>query len=228
MTKIGLLTKFDHLHAIAKCTTIMFAILLLTANATFSSPQIDYGNVDGVNQGTDACNPDEVFAKMKQEKFLIPPVDLNVRGIAVRVPFKAKENREVGTHGFTRNDGTKFHAGTDLIGDEGESVVAVTGGKVIAAGFSPTLGNYAILRTDVVIPPALPCAVDFVYAHLKSLAKTGEVVGGSKIGEMGRTGNLESNIPTHLHIEIWAGAYAPGLKARKMLTRDIIVLFRLF
>lgn len=202
----------------------------LTLHIAAASPQIEYGNVKGINRGTDACNPDDVFAKMKQEPFLIPPVDLNVRGIAVRIPYKAEENREVGTHGFTRNGGNKFHAGTDLIGEEGESVVAVTKGKIIAASTSGKLGKFVILRTDVAVPPALPCAVDILYAHLQTHSvKEGENVdAGSEIGKMGRTGNVDKNIPTHLHIEIWAAPYASGLEARKKFTRDIIILFRPF
>lgn len=222
------LSNASHAAAITGYIVLTATLWLLSSGAGLSSPQIEYGNVDGINEGTDACDPDEVFAKMKKEKLLIPPVDLNVRGIAVRVPYKAEENREVGTHGFTRNDGAKFHAGTDLLGDEGESVLAVTSGRIIAAGLSQTLGNYAILRTDVVVPPALPCAIDVVYAHLQSPAKTGEVFAGTEIGKMGRTGNVESNIPTHLHIEIWVSGYSPGLEARKKFTRDIIVLFRPF
>lgn len=205
----------------------LLAVVASPATTT-ASPAISYGNIDGVNRGTDACDPDAVFEKLKAEKFLVAPVDLRVRGIAVRVPYKVEENQKVGTHGFTRRVGNqrKFHAGTDLLGDEGEDIVAVVTGKVIATGSSETLGNYAILRTDVVIPPALPCAVDFVYAHMKSTANKGDVLAGAPIGKVGRTGNLEASIPTHLHIEVWVAPYAGGLEERIRLTRDIMALFR--
>lgn len=220
-------TKWARVRSITALLFGLTSAAALPAAAT-ASPVVSYGNIDGVNRGTDACNPDAVFEKLKAEKLLVAPLDLRVRGIAIRVPYKVEENQKVGTHGFTRRVGNerKFHAGTDLLGDEGEEIVAVVKGKVIAAGSSATLGNYAILRTDVVIPPALPCAVDFVYAHMKSTANTGDVLAGAPIGKVGRTGNLEASIPTHLHIEVWVAPYAGGLDERIRLTRDIMVLFR--
>jgi murein DD-endopeptidase MepM/ murein hydrolase activator NlpD len=212
-----------------KTMTCFIMLLLLSEHfgLAVASPNIDYGNIDGINEGTDACDPNDVYGKVKQEKLLIAPVDLRVRGIAVRVPYRAEDNRNIGTHGMTRNNGTKFHAGTDLIGDEGESVAAVSSGTILAVGFQDHLGNYIILRSDVVIPPALPCAVDFVYAHLRSIDVVAgkKVNAGSKIATMGRTGNLSAETPTHLHIEFWAAPYTLGLDARKKHTRDMMELF---
>src|SRR5262249_8851410 len=96
---------------------------------------------------------------------------------------------------------------------------------VVAAGSAPaSIGNYVILRTSFIVPPALPCAVDVVYAHLQSasVAQNQEVSEGTEIGKMGRTGNVSDGIPTHLHIELWVAPYLPGLDARKDRTRDIM------
>ena len=193
-----------------------------------ASPRIDYGNINGVNVGTDACKPDDVYKGLKQAHPWGTPVNLAVRGVTSRVPWRVEDNKEVGTHGYTRVEagGTpKFHAGTDLLGDVGEPVLAVASGKVIAVGSAPSsIGNYVILRTSFIVPPALPCAVDVVYAHLQiaSVTQNQEVSEGTEIGKMGRTGNLGDSIPTHLHIELWVAPYLPGLDARKQRTRNIM------
>jgi murein DD-endopeptidase MepM/ murein hydrolase activator NlpD len=187
----------------------------------------------GINAGTDACKPDDVYKVLTDTPSWTPPLDMAVRGLTSRVPWRVEENKAVGTHGYTRNDpprGRKFHAGTDLLADAGEQVKAVTSGKVIAAVASASLGalgNYVILRTSVIVPPALPCAVDIVYAHLQSVSVTGnqQVTAGAVLGKAGRSGNLDSSIPTHLHIELWASPYKRGAEARVQLTRDIMKVF---
>jgi murein DD-endopeptidase MepM/ murein hydrolase activator NlpD len=197
-----------------------------------ASPEIEYGNVDGINAGTDACRPDDVYDVLKRDRSWIPPLDLAVRGLTSRVPWRVEENRAVGTHGWTRSDpprGQRFHAGTDLLADAGETVRAVTSGKIVAvASGSATLGTHVILRASAIVPPALPCAVDIVYAHLQSVsvARDQQIGSGAEIGKAGRTGNLAANIPTHLHIELWAAQYGAGAEARIRLTRDIMGIIR--
>ncbi|GLR98619.1 MULTISPECIES: M23 family metallopeptidase [Bradyrhizobium] len=173
----------------------------LTTAGVQASPRINYGNINGVNAGTDACRPEDVYNGLKQAHFWAAPVNLQLRGVMSRVPWRVEDNREVGTYGYTRiaPDGTrKFHAGTDLLGDVGESVRAVAAGKIVATGSQPdSIGNYVILRSSFIVPPALPCAVDVVYAHLQRAMVTQnlEVSEGTEIGKMGRSGNL---VPTFL------------------------------
>lgn len=192
-----------------------------------ASPRIEYGNLDANANAGNLCDPDLVYAALQYQIGYIPPVDLVVRGISARIPFKVEERREVGTHGFTRNGGGKFHGGTDLIGDIGEEVLAIIDGEIVAAVNSQgKFGNYIILRTSVIVPPALPCAVDIVYAHLSVIdVSSGVVVPGQPIGRVGRSGISDDSIPTHLHIELWAAAYAQGLQNRILRTRDIMPLF---
>ena len=215
--------------------TIAAALVASLAGATsaVSSPRIEYGNIPGISAGTDACRPDDVYNGLKQARPWGAPVNLAVRGITSRIPWRVEDNREVGTHGFTRVEAgaPKFHAGTDLLGEIGESVRAVVSGKVLVARSEPesdTIGKYVILRASFIVPPALPCAVDILYAHLQSVSVTAnqQVNEGAEIGKIGRTGNLNSSIPTHLHIELWTAPYRGGLLERIRLTRDIMEVFR--
>ena len=194
---------------------------------SFASPQIEYGNLGAIVNNGDQCDPDSVYSALQSQIGIVPPVDLVVRGIGARIPFKVEENREVGTHGFTRDGGGKFHGGTDLVSDIGEAVLAVADGEIVAAVNSQgKFGNYIILRSSVIVPPALPCAVDIVYAHLSAIEITsGQVLSGQTIGRVGRSGNLGDGIPTHLHIELWTTPYAGGLQNRILFTRDIMTLF---
>jgi murein DD-endopeptidase MepM/ murein hydrolase activator NlpD len=219
--KIG----FHNLAMASVAATLVAGFVMATSVG--ASPRIDYGYINGVNVGTDACRPDDVYNGLKQAHTWGTPVNLAVRGVTSRVPWRVEDNKEVGTFGYTRVEagGTRrFHAGTDLLGDVGEPVLAVASGKIVAAGSSASIGNYVILRTSFIVPPALPCAVDVVYAHLQSASVTQnqEVSEGTEIGKMGRTGNLSDDIPTHLHIELWVAPYLPGLDARKQRTRDIM------
>lgn len=204
-----------------------FAILasLFMATGAGASPEIDY-NQNPVNIASGKlCDSDRVLGVIKAVGWLQPPMDLSVRGIDVRVPLRPEVNRQVGSWGDTRtfaSGAKKFHAGVDLLGDVGESTLAIADGTIIATGYSNTLGNYVILRGDAIVPPAANCNFDVVYAHLSSVTvQDGQnVVSGAKIGEVGRSGNLSSNIPTHLHLEVWTRPYLSGLSNRRNFTRD--------
>ena len=210
-----------HLNAVI-ITTLMS---IFGSSDVFASPALDYNQNDLSITSGNLCESESVHNAIKALGWLQQPMDLSIRGIDVRVPFRPENNRKVGSWGETRtspNGKVKFHAGVDLLGDVGENTFAIVDGKVIAAGFSNTLGNYAILRGNAVVPPAASCNFDILYAHLSSLSvKLGEVISsGDKIGEVGRTGNLSNDIPTHLHLELWTRPYLQGLKNRRKHTRD--------
>ena len=199
-----------------------------------ATPLVQYGNLDADVAASDACDVDRAYETMKQMGPLswTAPVDLRVRGIDVRIPYRGEANALVGTYGLTRkgSDGkARFHAGTDLLADEGESVRAVADGEIVAVVTgSSAFGTYVVLRVPVIVPPALPCAVDFYYAHLNkaSVAKGDRVKAGEDLGTAGRTGyGGDASIPTHLHIEMWLGPYDRSLNVRQQRTRDIVSLF---
>jgi len=208
---------------------ICCVVFLSIGSAANSSPEIEYGNLQPLPPGTSICPPDDVYEVIRAT-FLVPPVDLQVRGITQRIPYRAEANPLVGSHGETRTgtDGTtRFHAGTDLLGERGETVRSIVPGEIAATGTSPHLGNFVILRGSAIVPPALPCAFDVLYAHLDSIGVSSgdNVEQGAALGTIGRTGNLSPGIPTHLHIELWAGPYQAGLDKRREFTRDIMKLY---
>lgn len=175
------------------------------------------------------CYPDYVYEMLKQKLFF-PPVEIQVRGKDLRVPWRKEVNSNVGGFGPTRatTSGVKFHAGTDLIGIEGDSVFAVSDGHVDAVRSQGKFGNYVRQTFFIAITPERRlCRVEVIYAHLDEILVTsGEARAGQVIGTMGRTGyQNEKTIPTHLHIELWVGPYSGDLDVRRALTRDILPLF---
>lgn len=204
-------------------------MFLSIGSAANSSPEIEYGNLQPLPPETSICPPDDVYEVIRAT-FLVPPVDLQVRGIAQRIPYRAEANPLVGSHGETRtnpNGTTRFHAGTDLLGERGETVRSIVSGEIVANGTSSQLGNFVILRGSAIVPPALPCAFDVLYAHLDTVGVSSgdKVEQGAALGAIGRTGNLSAGIPTHLHIELWVGPYQAGIDKRREFTRDIMKLF---
>lgn len=223
--------KFLTLLAFAvEFTSILF-------NPAHATPAIQYGNINVDIEGFDACAIERAYEAMRQMGPLswTAPVDLRVRGIDLRIPYRAEPNSLVGTYGLTRKDpdgGARFHAGTDFIADKGESVRAVASGVIVSVvSGSPAFGTYVVLRVPVIVPPALPCAVDFYYAHLSqvSVIKGEQVDAGDVLGAVGRTGyDSDASIPTHLHIEMWLGPYDRSPTVRQQRTRDIVPLFDWF
>lgn len=126
---------------------------MVFGSAAAASPQIDYVYPNIVVPDGEICKPDEVIGALSSQ-FFVAPVDLTVRGLDDRLPPLQLD--DVGSFGMTRvgSDGQpRFHAGTDLIANEGEPVLAVLDGEAAAVGTSSTLGNYIILRGTVAIPP---------------------------------------------------------------------------
>lgn len=207
-----------------------------------ASPEISYEikNSRCPSSVINLCNTTEVYTALKEKlPGLTPPVDLNIRGISARTPYRLEANSKIGSYGETRKskDGSsRFHAGTDLIADIGEPVKAVMDGRIIAtanqigsSGFG--LGNYIWLESEVNVPPAKSCKVIFSYAHLQErspwIKGNTEVKAGDIIGKVGRSGYDKNElIPTHLHIELWINKY--NYKKRYKHTRDIIPAYNNF
>lgn len=115
-------------------------------------------------------------------------------------------NPEVGNYGITRSDRRnrpKFHEGIDILGKLGDNVYSAAKGKVVRIDNDEGgYGNLVVIEHENGL-------VSF-YGHLSrvekdALEKRGFAVDkGTKIGEIGRTGNA-AGLPeeeTHLHFEI--------------------------
>jgi murein DD-endopeptidase MepM/ murein hydrolase activator NlpD len=214
-------------------STALFAFALNAKSATVIDYHLDPSIKARLtnNRPAATCSPDEVYQSLRA-KYFHPPIDVRVRSIGVRVPYQrsANPNATVGLWGHTRDGGTKFHAGIDLLADVGEEVIAAVDG--VAEGFrnSPLFGNYVTLTFAV--PQRAPkkdCTATIYYAHLSEIyvAKPVGVKVGQMVGLVGRTGydtKEGGTIPTHLHLELWLAPYVPTLEYRKRFTRDLLPL----
>ena len=88
---------------------------------------------------------------------------------------------------------SKFHAGLDIIAEEGEEVVATQSATVIEATYSQRNGYYILLQHDD--------SYQTRYLHLSKLCveQGQKVEKGEKIGEVGSTGMTTA---PHLHYEV--------------------------
>ena len=96
------------------------------------------------------------------------------------------------------------HAGQDILADEGTPLVAVRGGTVVSTGSGGAAGNYITLHGN-------GTGRNYFYAHLRpgtTLVSEGQhVLTGQMIGQVGHTGDA---VGSHLHFEIWEGAWWAG------------------
>lgn len=86
-----------------------------------------------------------------------------------------------------------FHQGLDICGNRGDSIVAADGGEVVEVKYSPSYGNYCVIRHNE--------EYETKYAHCDAIdVEVGDLVGkGFHIARMGSTGNSTGN---HVHFEI--------------------------
>jgi murein DD-endopeptidase MepM/ murein hydrolase activator NlpD len=103
------------------------------------------------------------------------------------------------TWGASRSGG-RSHKGVDMLAARGTAVVAIEAGTVSRMGSGGIGGITIWFKGD--------SGDDFYYAHLDSFAsgisEGQHVSAGTKVGEVGTTGNAPANVP-HLHFE-----YHPG------------------
>lgn len=91
------------------------------------------------------------------------------------------------------------HKGLDLAAPEGTAIYAVAGGTIYKAGNGVLDDSYG---NQVVIKHSDGSYTN--YAHMSEISKkSGSVSAGTKIGEVGMTGNATGN---HLHLEVHDGA----------------------
>lgn len=86
----------------------------------------------------------------------------------------------------------QYHLGIDLGEGKGHPIYAVQPGEVVTSGYHSSYGNYIVIDHG---------NFSTLYAHMsKAISKKGDSVSkGTKIGEVGSTGNSTGN---HLHFEI--------------------------
>ncbi len=179
--------------------------------------------------GNGACDIDKVFEAAKGLLFQAP-VDLEVRGISVRIPERRERNVDIGRWGDTRTfeDGrVRFHAGVDLLGDEGEALVAPIDGT-INSGRVGGLGRFVDINFTVpVLNPPANCPVHFRFAHLSEITvASGAISAGQTFGKIGHDGNaIGAGIPIHVHMEFWANPQTLQGQDREASTRDPMALF---
>lgn len=103
------------------------------------------------------------------------------------------------TWGASRSGG-RSHKGVDMLAARGTALVAIEAGTISRMGNGGIGGITIWFKGD--------SGDDFYYAHLDSFAsgisKGQHVSAGTKVGEVGTTGNAPANVP-HLHFE-----YHPG------------------
>ncbi len=123
--------------------------------------------------------------------------DVAVQSIPIPVLLGVEVNQLTRNFGDARGGGTRTHEGLDIMAPMGTPVVSPTDAVVINTGNGPDSGYF--VRT------ANPGGEEFVYMHLKEIAKgihNGVLVQRDEvIGFVGNTGNASGGAP-HLHFEI--------------------------
>ncbi len=87
----------------------------------------------------------------------------------------------------------KFHNGVDLAAPGGSPILAAYDGRVAAAGYSSSMGNYIMIDHGDTLYT--------IYMHASALyvSKGDKVKKGQKIGAVGSTGRSTGN---HLHFGV--------------------------
>lgn len=117
--------------------------------------------------------------------------------LPIRRPV-AEDRAYISSHYGRRRDPIRrryaLHAGLDLAGGSGTTIMATAEGTVVRAGRAGPYGNLVEIDHGN--------GIHTRYAHLRSInVVEGEVVAvGQKVGRMGTTGRSTG---THLHYEIW-------------------------
>ncbi len=126
--------------------------------------------------------------------------DTAVSSIAIPVVLGVEVNQLTKNFGDPRGNGTRTHEGLDIMAPAGTPVVSPTDAVVLVTGDGASSGLY--IRT------ANPGGEEFVYMHLREVAK-GLMSGtqlkrGDVIGFVGNTGDASGGA-AHLHFEIRRG-----------------------
>jgi len=164
--------------------------------------------VEGVNgqkqvtEYTIFLNGEESSTERGEEEILVEPVG-QVTAIGTK-PGKSTDSK--GTYiwparGIITSDfgyrnyyiGSSYHKGIDILGEEGQNILAADGGEVVCAEYVSGYGNFIQIQHD---NGEMTC-----YGHLSGFAVSvgDRVYQGQLIGYMGETGSAGA---VHLHFEL--------------------------
>ncbi|HET8975354.1 MAG TPA: M23 family metallopeptidase [Solirubrobacterales bacterium] len=123
-----------------------------------------------------------------------------LRAIQQQFRFPIRGPHDYGSSGsrFGSARSGHSHQGQDVFASCGTKLVAIHTGRVKAAGYQGSAGNYVVIDADGV-------KQDHVYMHLQSAPRVSagqRVTTGQQLGKVGETCNAQG---CHLHFEIWAG-----------------------
>ncbi len=171
---------------------------------------------DGGPVDPEICKPYEWFNSEGECENIFP--DQPCLGDPIKNPDVTKSNgwnKEGGTFGFTRDQGTRFHDGIDISSPLNSNLFAANAGEVTAVvdSLSPgefkrdSYGNYIEIKSIID-----GNEVYMRYAHLNgvNVSLGDQIYAGEKIGITGDTGNAQSTeeitVLPHVHVKAELGA----------------------
>jgi murein DD-endopeptidase MepM/ murein hydrolase activator NlpD len=115
------------------------------------------------------------------------------RGEAVYLPLRGYESSPFGRRSDPFTGQQSRHHGVDIAAAWGKAITSGTDGRVRAAGWDSTLGNYVEVRGQM--------GFSYIYGHMSRIAvKVGDIVStGRVLGSVGDTGYATG---PHLHFEV--------------------------
>ena len=111
------------------------------------------------------------------------------------------DNPAVGDFGMVRDGGLRPHQGIDLVGTSYSLALAADAGEVTFVGRREGYGLMVEIghRND---RGQLVSWTAYTHLSATSVNQGGRVSAGQQVGQLGRTGNVPADSPTHLHFEI--------------------------
>jgi murein DD-endopeptidase MepM/ murein hydrolase activator NlpD len=141
------------------------------------------------------------FGQVKDSSIAVAVgTNAELRAIQQQFVFPVRGPHSYGSSGsrFGAARSGHSHQGQDIMASCGIKLVAIHGGRVKAAGYQGSAGNYVVIDADGV-------KQDHVYMHLQGAPRVAvgqRVTTRQQLGKVGATGNAQG---CHLHFEIWAG-----------------------
>ncbi|MEG0900050.1 MAG: M23 family metallopeptidase [Oscillospiraceae bacterium] len=137
------------------------------------------------------------FRKIGGEKLVAAPKGNSFAPILVSMPINPPISGEItSSYGYRIHPITKeedFHTGIDIAAPKGKAIQAILDGVVTDSGYSPSYGNYIILKHCSGFT-SFYCHCDEILAPIGTVIKKGE-----RIAKVGTTG---ISTGPHLHFEI--------------------------
>jgi RHS repeat-associated protein len=171
------------------------------------------GLIGGTVAGIDAVRSDASFWNGKyvgevggggkwSAEFLDEEIPAGAKPTKTGEIATTESNPDYGKYGWTRNGGTKAHGGVDYVGEVGDDVYSMYGGKVTRMWNSRAYGPNATRISTTLNGKYYN--VDYGHLSESVLSLNQSVSAGDLVGYMGRMGNIAgTSFPTHVHIAVW-------------------------